>query len=345
MINHAIVGCGRIAENHVDAFSLLPDVHIKYAVDIVEEKAQELAAKFSIPQVSSDFDAILKDPMLDSISLAVPHHLHLPMALAAAKAGKHVLIEKPLMLFPDEGKELLETASAQGVVVLPVAQHRFDKLICEIKTLISSGEMGDLRFARGHLECSRPAEYYRESDWRGFIAKEGGSVLINQAYHILDLMLYFAGPITSAEGIMETFQKDIMETEDVLSASIRFQNRALGTLSVCGAGGSSWLSYIELIFKDGVVAFDINFPNQLHRFEMTSKKGMKHWRERLRNAVTDTDDMPAGMAYYGTSHREQAADFIAAIRKEKISSGATLTEALYVVEVINEIYNSAKSKQ
>lgn len=341
MINHAIIGCGRVAGNHADAFSILQDVQIKYAVDIVADKAKDLADKFSIEHVSTDFETVLKDPELHSVSLAVPHYLHAPMAIQAVHAGKHVLIEKPLVIKPQDGAELIAATTEAGVVALPVSQHRFDKIVCEIKELIDSGEMGEIRFVRGHLECMRPEEYYRDSDWRGSKEREGGSVLINQAYHLLDLMLFLAGPVSGVTAVSNTFQQEIMETEDTLCASMTFQNNALGTLSICGSGGSAWSSYIELICKNGLVAFDINFPNQLHRFEMTSKKGMKVWRNRLREALPDPQDTPAGAGYYGISHRNQAADFIAAIRKEKPTSGATLTQALYVMEVINDIYNSA----
>ncbi|XZF15884.1 Gfo/Idh/MocA family protein [Chitinophagaceae bacterium MMS25-I14] len=342
MINHAIIGCGRIAENHADAFSLLPNVHIKYAVDVVEERAKDIAGKFPIGQISTDFTSILQDPDLHSVSLTLPHHLHGSLAMEAVKAGKHVLIEKPLVIDPEEGKELIKMAAQAGVVVLPVAQHRFDNIVREIKSLIDSGDMGSIRFLRAHLECTRPAAYYTESDWRGKKDKEGGSVLINQAYHLLDLMLYFAGQVSSVSGAMHTFQDGVMETEDTLCATLRFQNNAIGSLSICGSGGSSWSSYIELICEKGLVAFDINFPNQLHRFEMQSKGSMKKWRDRLREALPKPGDQTSGTWYYGTSHREQAADFISEITKEKATEGATLEQALHVVSTIQQIYDSAK---
>lgn len=342
MINHAIIGCGRIAENHADAFSLLPNVNIKYAVDVIEDKAKTIADKFSINHVSTDFTTILQDPELHSVSLTLPHHLHGSLAIEAVKAGKHVLIEKPLVLDPEEGKQLMDLAEKAGVVVLPVTQHRFDNIVREVKNLVDSGDMGAIRFVRAHLECTRPAEYYLESDWRGKKAKEGGSVLINQAYHLLDLLIYFTGPVADVSGAMHTFQENVMETEDTLCATLRFQNNAIGSLSICGSGGSSWSSYIELICEKGLVAFDINFPNQLHRFEMQSKGSMKKWRDRLREALPKPEDQTSGTWYYGVSHREQAADFISEITKEKITSGATMEQALHVVNTIQRIYNSAQ---
>jgi predicted dehydrogenase len=345
MIHHAIVGCGRVAENHADAFSLLQDVQIKYAVDIIGQKAQALAEKFGISLSATSLERILDDPELDTVSLAVPHYLHGPMAIQAAQAGKHVLIEKPLVTSLADGKKLMEMAAHSDLVISPVAQHRFDRIVCEIKALMDSGEMGSIRLARGHLECYRPPGYYSDSDWRGLWEKEGGSVLINQAYHIVDLLLHIGGPVSEVSATMNTFQKDIMETEDTLCAWLRFRNHAVGSISICGSGGSSWSSYIEFICEKGLVAFDINFPNQLHRFEMASKKGMKYWRDRLRGALPDPGTLSPGIGYYGISHRDQAADFIAAVKKEKPTSGASLEQALDVVEVINNIYDSAKRQQ
>jgi len=344
MIQHAIIGCGRIAENHADAFARLDGVQIKYAIDLDEEKAKALAEKFSIPNTGTSYEEILKDKDLHSISLAVPHDLHGPMALQAVAAGKHVLIEKPLVIDPAQGRQLLEAATTAGLTVLPVAQHRYDPIVREIKNLLDSGEMGGLRYLRGHLECLRPPGYYSDSDWRGSKAREGGSVLINQAYHLLDLLLYFGGPVSRVAAAMSTFQEDIMETEDTIGITLQFRNRAVGSLSVCGAGGSAWSSYIEIICEKGLVAFDINFPNGLHRFEMSSKRGMKEWRERLRAALPDPQSLPPGLAYYGISHRDQAADFISRINKGE-ALGATLEEALYVVEVIDDIYTAAGSRQ
>lgn len=341
MLNHAIIGCGRVAENHADAFSILRDVHIRYAVDLVEDKARAIAEKYSIPATATDLYSILNDPSLHSISLAVPHHLHGPLAIDAAKAGKHVLIEKPLVLDRKQGEILMDIAADTGVVVLPVSQHRFDKIVCEVKALVESGEMGEIRYVRGHIECNRPSDYYRDSDWRGSKEKEGGSVLINQAYHLIDLMLYLAGPVSGVSAVSNTFQKEIMETEDTLCAILSFENGALGTLGVCGSAGSSWASYIELICENGLVAFDINFPNQLHRFEMTSKRDMKKWRDRLRDALPQMQDVTPGISYYGISHRYQAADFISVIRKERPTAGATLQQALYTIDVINSIYDAA----
>jgi len=345
MINHAIIGCGRVSENHADAFSRIEGVQIKYAVDINKEKAEALAERFSIKNVRTDFKSILNDPELTSISLAVPHYLHGPMAIDAANAGKHVLIEKPTVLLKEEGVDLKKAALKTGIVASPVLQHRYDKIVSEIKELIQSGDLGKLYFVRGHLECKRPSEYYKDSEWRGLLKKEGGSVLINQAYHLLDLLLFLSGPVKSVNAEMNTFQKEIMETEDALTATLSFKNGALGSLSICGVAGSSWKSYIELIGENGLVAFDINFPNQLHRFELKSKKSMRDWRNRLRAALPDPTNVTPGMGYYGLSHRDQAEDFIAEIRKQKKTSGATLDEALYVMDVIHDIYDSANENK
>ncbi len=341
MINHAIIGCGRVAENHADAFSRIEGVKIKYAVDIIKERAEELADKFSISNVEIDYEKVLMDPELTSVSLAVPHFLHAKMAIKAANAGKHVLIEKPPVIHAEEGEELIAAAKESGVVVSPITQHRFDNIVGEIKELLDSGELGRICLVRGHLECKRPTEYYRDSDWRGSLEKEGGSVLINQAYHLIDLILYLAGPVENVNAEMATFQKEIMETEDVLSATLRFKEGTLGALSICGAAGSSWDSYIELVGEKGLIAFNINFPNQLHRFEMASKKSMKVWRNRLRASLPDPTKMAPGIGYYGLSHRHQAEDFIAEIKEGKATSGATLQEALYVMDVIRNIYKSA----
>jgi predicted dehydrogenase/dTDP-4-amino-4,6-dideoxygalactose transaminase len=338
-LRHAIVGCGRIAVCHADAFAGLSA--LEACVDIAGERASELASRFTIRTIES-FDALLDDDSITSVSLCTPHDLHGTMALRAVGRGKHVLIEKPLVLDLVEGERLLAAGRERGVVVMPVVQHRFDPVVRAVADLVRSGDLGPLRLVRAHLECARPAEYYRDSDWRGRWAREGGSVTMNQAYHIVDLLLHLCGGVERVQAEMATFTPDVMETEDTIAASLRFRSGAIGMLSVTGAGGSPWSSYIELIGASGEIAFTINFPQTTSRFRVENKRAMQQWKKRFAEATSVVAEAPVGAEYYGVSHRAQARAFAARINGDAAETAATAEEALATVALVQQIYSAAR---
>ena len=342
-IRHAIVGCGRVAPNHFDAFARIPGVEIAYAVDFRRQAAETWVERGLASAAAEDLDTVLADPDLTSLSLCVPHDLHAPMAMRAVACGKHVLIEKPFVIDPEDGRRLLAAAAASALVVMPVAQHRYEDVVAIAQAIVASGALGRIAMVRGHLECVRPPEYYADSDWRGSWVREGGSVLINQAYHIVELIRWIAGPVQQASARMATIaHPEAMETEDVLAASLQFANGAVGALSICGAAGSQWRSYIEVLGTDGELAFDINFPNVVHRFQLRDKRAMQQWRKKLKAASEAVAEPPPGVGYYGAGHRGQAEAFIASIRGETDRRGADLAHALDVVALIGKLYVSAR---
>jgi predicted dehydrogenase len=211
---------------------------------------------------------------------------------------------------------------------------------------VASGDLGELRLVRAHLECFRAPDYYRESDWRGRWAREGGSVLINQAYHMVDLLRLLAGPVKALSANMATFAgPEVMETEDTLVASFVYQSGALGSLTLSGSAGSIWSSYIELLGAGGFIAFDINYPNVIHRLQLNSKRAMQQWKKRFAEPLPEEFSAPpAGIGYYGTSHRLQARAFVEEIRKGGPPALGGLEEAMEVVGLIQRIYSSARAR-
>jgi predicted dehydrogenase/dTDP-4-amino-4,6-dideoxygalactose transaminase len=336
---HAIVGCGRIAVCHADAFAELR--MLAACTDPIGERAAALAARYGMA-VSESFDALLEDATITSLSLCTPHDLHGEMAMRAVERGKHVLVEKPLVLDLPYGEQLIAASSRRGAVLMPVVQHRFDPIVRAVTELVHSNLLGGIRMLRAHLECARPGTYYRDSDWRGRWAREGGSVTMNQAYHIVDLMMDLCGEVERVSAEMSTFNPQIMETEDTLIASLRFRAGTIGALTVIGAGGSPWNSYIELIGADGEIAFTINYPQTLARFRLNDKRAMQQWKNRFAKAVQTDLSPPAGTEYYGVSHRAQARAFAAKIDGEATPVAATAEQAIATVALVQRIYDSAR---
>jgi predicted dehydrogenase/dTDP-4-amino-4,6-dideoxygalactose transaminase len=346
VINHAIVGCGRVAPAHADAFSRIPDVRLYYAMDTRLNRAEQIATKFGINRTSDNYESLLADDTLMSISLTVPHYLHAPMALQAVQAGKHVLVEKPFVLDTSEGRQILEAAAAANVVVMPVAQHRFDPVVKIVYELVRSGDLGKLVLVRGHLECVRRLKYYTDSSWRGSLRREGGSVLINQAYHIVDLLICLAGRFSRVSAEMNALAlKGVIETEDTLAASFVFDSGAIGALTVTGAAGREWASFIELLGTAGAITFDIDSPNQVRRLELKNTAKQHAYEALIREASAQNTEPAAALAYYGNSHRNQARAFTYLLQGKNVEGASTGDEALAVVDAIQSVYQSARAQQ
>lgn len=339
MTGFALLGCGRVAPCHADAFALIDGVELRWACDVVDEQARELAARFGFARFGTDPSEVFSDPEVTLVALAVPHHLHAPLALQALQAGKHVLVEKPFSIQVAEGREVVEQARALGRVAAPVSQHRFDEALVLIRELVQSEALGRLHLVRAHLECFRTPDYY--AGWRGKWATEGGSVLINQAYHLADQLLWMAGPVSQVTGRMTTFSQH-METEDALVASLSFESGALGALSVNGASGSLWDSYVELCGSHGAIAYDLAYPNKIHRLRLQSRKLWKNSQARFDELAANAPPPPPSLAYYGITHRQQAADFVASTRGSA-SRGASAEEALQAVDLIQRIYRACRT--
>jgi predicted dehydrogenase len=308
---HAIVGCGRVAPNHVDGFSALPDAQVRWACDRDPARARSLAQQYALPRTTTDVRDVLADPEVDSVSVAVGHALHHELAAAVLAAGKHVLVEKPLALTVADGAALNALAECTGRVLSVVSQHRYDRVVTAVRDWIADGLLGRLVSATVSLQCGRDDAYYADSDWRGTYAGEGGSALINQGYHALDVTRWLMGGLTvvgAAAG--HAAPRGGMETEDTLAAVLRSPHGALVTYQVTVAGSIAWRTRIGIVGTDGSVLFDLDHPGALHLAE--GNEALRAAAQEVRTAVVEP--APAGIGYYGISHRRQIADFAAAVR-------------------------------
>jgi dTDP-4-amino-4,6-dideoxygalactose transaminase/predicted dehydrogenase len=322
----------------------MTDMHLYCAMDVVADRAATFAKKYGAKRISTDYGTLLRDPELTSISLAVPHDLHAPMALQAVEAGKHVLVEKPFTLDADMGRQVLAAAATRNVVVMPVSQHRFDPLIQVMRELIRGGHLGRIVLVRGHLECLRDVRYYVESNWRGTLAREGGSVLVNQAYHVLDLMICLAGKVARASAEMDALAlKGAIDTEDTLAACLRFASGAMGVLSVSGASGREWAPSFELTGTAGMVAFDLE-PARVRQLQLRDDSKRAAYQKLLEEAVGAASDSGAALSYYGASHRQQMRAFAGLLSGVQCEDALTGDEAIEVVEAIQAVYRSAGAR-
>lgn len=228
-IRLALVGCGRIAKTHFEAIAQVGDLALVGVCDIVEERAREAGTALGVPWFT-DYATMLRDCPSDVVTVATPSGLHPEHGIAAARAGRHVISEKPMGVSLASADALIAACDAAKVRLFVVKQNRLNPPIQLLRQAIDKGRFGKLYVANTTVWWTRPQEYYQQAPWRGTWALDGGAIL-NQASHYVDLMQWLLGPVESVMAKTATLARKI-EAEDTGVAVLRFASGALGTIQV-----------------------------------------------------------------------------------------------------------------
>ena len=334
---HALLGCGRVADNHADAVQALgPGWELAVACDVRAERATELAARHGSPEVEASAEALLKRQDLTSVSVLTEHASHPYWVEAALRAGKHVLVEKPLAFTGDRARELVQLAAARHLVLATVSQHLYDPVVRYVREWLAKGLLGELVLARGSLEASRPATYYTSSYWHGTWSLEGGSALINQGYHCLDVVRSLVGPLdVESARAAPPVPGAAHETESTLAALHNPDGVPVDFTATTGSS-TRWRTRIELVGSRGTVEFDVDHPARLHRVTGSTALTDAAAAADLEEAAQPTP----GIDYYGISHRRQVADFAAAVEHDRPLL-APSQDGVAMATVLDGIYRAA----
>ena len=195
----AVIGCGAISGVHADALRESQYAELLCVVDIKEDRAKKAADRYSC-QWETDYRKVLDNKDIHVIHVCTPHYLHADMAIEGLKAGKHVLVEKPVAINVEQAKKMLEASKKYKSFLGVCFQNRYNPTSVVAKQILDSGELGKVLGIKGLVTWYRDEEYYSSSGWRGSFDTEGGGVLINQSIHTLDLMQWFGGDIESSKG-------------------------------------------------------------------------------------------------------------------------------------------------
>jgi predicted dehydrogenase len=332
-----IIGCGVIAPTHAESFRLQEDIEIKWACDVVEHKAREFAETYGIPNVTADYQEVMDDSEVDCVSICTPHASHSPIAVAALDGGKHVLCEKALGA-TRQGMDAMFRAHEHhsDLVFSGVFQHRFDGINRLLRRLVEEGAFGTVLTAGVQMRCLRTNDYYHGDEWRGTWDQEGGSVLINQAIHFIDSLLWIMGGARQVCGAHKNItHQGVIETEDCAVASLRFRCGALGTLEATASSHLDWEPTISVHGTEGSLDLRHGEPVKLV-FDDPARE------EKVRAEIAqaaDSEGVEAGKDYYGTGHAAQIADFVAAIREGR-EPFVPAMDARHAVDVVLGIYAS-----
>ena len=333
-ICYGLVGLGMGGETHARELAKLPGARLTAVYGRDENKARAFAKKFNVPRTCSRYEVLLEDPEIDVVSVATPNALHREFAIEAARAGKHVVVEKPLEISLSRALEIVEACERNVVILGVIFQMRFGDSATRLKRAISEGRLGRLLVADAIDKEYRPPEYYARDDWRGTRELEGGGCLTTQSIHVIDLLQWLAGPVDSVYAKKRTALHDI-ETEDFAVSIVTFSSGALGVIESSTAVKPSMKSRVEIHGTQGSAIINGEW-DQTFFWDVGDEEKIDAPDEFR---FTDIDD-PRGMPE--ERHGLLFADINAAIR-ERRPPRIDGREALKSVAIAEAIYASAES--
>lgn len=343
----AIIGCGVIAPVHLNAFCALQGVAVRWLCDAQIDAARALAAKAPAqqppPNTCADFQSVLADPSVDLVAICTDHASHVPIATAALQAGKSILLEKPMAISHPDLQALLDCAREAQSMAAAVLQHRFDHAFVQARAAIASGQLGTLLAVNGRHACWRPHAYYTDSPWRGTRQFEGGSLLINQSIHYIDILQWVAGGARSVFAhTANRAHPDSIETEDAAALLIELQCGCAATFSATSASHfCDWHSRLEWIGTDGRICIT---NDNICEVEHADPQQQAALAAALAPPSQSASEHSVGKSYYGSSHHALIADAIDAHRLHRLPI-VSVANAAHVNDIVLCAYASHQSQQ
>jgi predicted dehydrogenase len=334
-LGFGIIGLGLIADIHAQAIAQLAGARLVGVATRNADKAAVFAAKHRVPFHTADVAALVARPDIDIICITTPNTGHLAPALAAIRAGKHVVIEKPIETDTARTDEILRAADKAGVRIAPIFQGRFGDGARAVKAAIEAGRLGRLVLASNYVKWHRTAAYYTPP--RGLLANDGGGAVINQAIHGLDLLLWFVGMPTEVFAWTAQRVHTGIEVEDTACAMLRFADGALGAFEASTALWPGWSRRHELCGDQGSIVLE---DDRIAKWEFRdARPGDDAIRAGQAGNLGSGASNPGAIGTEG--HRRQLQDFVDAIHGNR-PHAPDGREGRKAVALVNAIYDSAR---
>ncbi len=327
----ALVGCGRIANSHVEAIKRVDGLEVVAVSDVDEARAKAFAELLGIPWFTS-YEQMLGEVECDVVSICTPSGMHAAQGVLAAKTGHHVVTEKPMAISLKGADELVHACDKAKVHLFVVKQNRLNAPVQMLKRAVDRGRFGRLYMANCTVRWTRPQEYYDQAPWRGTWEFDGGAFM-NQASHYVDLIQWIVGPVENVMAKTATLARRI-ETEDSGVAILRFRSGALGVIEV------TMLTYpknmegsLTILGEKGTVKIGGTAVNKVEHWEFADS-------DPDDEIVRTLDTNPPNV--YGFGHEGYYRNVLAVLRGEAKpdTDGRAGRKSL---ELILGIYESAKT--
>ena len=337
-VKFGIIGTGTIAKMHAEAIRLTENAELYIVYDKIPERSAAFAREYHCRKAASFKELLASD--VEAVTIATPSGLHAEEAIPAARAGKHILCEKPLEITVSKTNDLVRACESNNVRLSAVFQSRFMSCAQAIKKAVDEGRFGDPVLAAASVRWHRSPEYYASATWRGTWALDGGGALMNQGIHTVDLLLYFNGDVSEVTGRVARIMHKSIEVEDTVVAMLKFKNNSLGTIEASTACAPGFPRRVELSGTKGSVILE---DDRIVRWSFVDKRPedaeilrVHGSGENQRGGSSDPNAISA------EGHRRQITELA-----EAILNGHGLTtpgaEGKRAVELICAVYESART--
>ncbi len=256
-VKYGIVGAGNIASVHADALSEAQNSTFTAIYDQNLERGKAFSAKYGVKYCSS-FDSLLSNCNIDVVSIATPSGVHADIAIPAAKAGKHVLCEKPLEITLEKAESIIQACRQNNVLLSTIYQLRFSPDIQKIKQGLSTGLFGKIIQISAQIKWYRSREYYNSAKWRGSWRMAGGGALMTQGIHDLDLLLFLNGEPDEVFAFSNNLTHSEINVEDNAIVAVRWKNGSLGTIEASTSCNPPFPRRLEINGERGSVIAEDN---------------------------------------------------------------------------------------
>jgi predicted dehydrogenase len=336
-----IIGCGMIAGFHAKAIQAAGGTLVA-CFDTRAEAANKLADQYQGCKPYHDLEKFLADKNIDIVTVGTPSGAHLEPAIAAAEAGKHVIVEKPLEITLERCNKIIAACEKNNVLLATIFHSRFHDSSLTLKSAIDAGRFGRLTLGDAIVKWYRTQEYYDSGAWRGTWELDGGGALMNQAIHTIDLLTWLMGPVAEVTAHTALLAHERIEVEDTAVATLKFASGALGTIVGTTASYPGYLKRVEISGSKGSAILE---EEDIIRWDfaesLPSDKAVQEAMANKKSGGGGAAD-PTAINYAG--HAKLFANMIAAIDgKEKLVVDGP--EGCRSVEIILAIYKSAESGQ
>ena len=347
-IKTAVIGCGKVGHFHARAFQACPESELVACLGRDMKKTEEFAAIYGI-RAFTDLETMVRETGVQAVSICTPHPNHADIAVRCCELGLHIAIEKPLAASLEDCDAIIEAAKTNNVVGTTICQRRFYKPAQRVKKAIDDGKLGKPILGTVNMLGWRDMAYYRSDPWRGTWKGEGGGVLINQAPHQIDLLLWYMGEVEELYGMWDTLNHPELEVEDTAACVIRFKNGAIGNIVVSNSQNPALFGNVRVhgsngasvgVQTDGGAMFiaGVSGIAEPPVNDIWTVEGEADQLEAYKAADREFFTSVNSTDYF---HTEQLSDFLKAIQTGT-SPLITLEAGRQTVELITGIYRSMR---
>lgn len=337
-MKYALIGCGRIATNHMKA-AVNNGLEIVAVCDVIPEKMEELLAKHELQDDASikrfeDYKTMIEEEKPELVSIATESGIHAEIALYCIEKGVNLIIEKPMAMSIEDADKIIRLSEEKGVKVSACHQNRFNVAIQQLRKAMEAGRFGKLSHGSIHVRWNRNKGYYDQAPWRGTWAQDGGA-LMNQCIHGIDLLRWMMGDeIEEIYGATRQQFHDYLEAEDVGMAVIKFKNGAIGTIEgTTNVYPKNFEETLYIFGENGTVKIGGTSTNNIDVWDFADETDDDRKNKGLKEETSNV---------YGNGHTSLFADVMDAIENDR-KPYVDAVAGRNALEVVLSIYKSQKT--